>query len=261
LKEALGMVDGSPTPWLHNMQRIGPPPSYPGLRIPGLNAPLPPGAAYGFHPGGWGKPPMDHHGRPLYAEALINLTEEQAKYYEYQHWGQLPPEVHVEESVEEQPEESSASENEENAGEPQGDDAYDPLAADGLETPLSGMDTPANIEGQLRKRKKDLYEVLEETEAHISSKDIYGSTHKYLIDKKQLKEVPGEQVELSIDPSEITTLTEDTLKKRAADKFTALENKHRLDLPTDAEGEQKKRKRTNTNEKSKKKKKTNDFKF
>jgi hypothetical protein len=205
---------------------------------------------------------MDHHGRPLYAEALVNLTEDQAKYYEYQHWGQLPPEIHIEESVEEQPVESSSS-DEEQEGEAQGDDAYDPLAADdGMETPLSGMDTPANIEGQLRKRKKDLYEVLEETEAHVSSKDIYGSTHKYLIDKKQLKghEMPGEQVELSIDPSEITTLTEDTLKKRAADKFSAMENKTKGDF-AEEQGEQKKRKRASTSEKSKKKKKTNDFKF
>jgi hypothetical protein len=31
-----------PPPWLLNMQRYGPPPSYPNLKIPGLNAPIPP---------------------------------------------------------------------------------------------------------------------------------------------------------------------------------------------------------------------------
>uniref|UniRef100_A0A6B2L6I0 PSP proline-rich domain-containing protein n=1 Tax=Arcella intermedia TaxID=1963864 RepID=A0A6B2L6I0_9EUKA len=69
LKEALGMPEGAPPPWLINMQRVGPPPSYPHLKIPGLNAPIPPGADYGYHPGGWGRPPVDEHNRPLYSDA------------------------------------------------------------------------------------------------------------------------------------------------------------------------------------------------
>ncbi|CAI7874550.1 unnamed protein product, partial [Closterium sp. NIES-54] len=60
LKNALGMTDGnSPPPWLINMQRYGPPPSYPHMKIPGLNAPIPAGASFGYQPGGWGKPPVD----------------------------------------------------------------------------------------------------------------------------------------------------------------------------------------------------------
>ena len=83
LKEALGMPDGAPPPWLINMQvffclnnismqlfiwltdskqfwqRYGPPPSYPSLKIPGLNAPIPLGATFGYRPGEWGKPPVD----------------------------------------------------------------------------------------------------------------------------------------------------------------------------------------------------------
>ena len=76
LREALGMEGGiAPPPWLIGMQRYGPPPSYPGLRIPGLSAPLPPGASYGFHPGGWGKPPVDAYGRPLYGDVFGTSTE------------------------------------------------------------------------------------------------------------------------------------------------------------------------------------------
>lgn len=41
------------------LQRYGPPPSYPHLKIPGLNAPIPEGASFGYHAGGWGKPPVD----------------------------------------------------------------------------------------------------------------------------------------------------------------------------------------------------------
>jgi hypothetical protein len=59
LKDALGMPEGAPPPWLINMQRYGPPPSYPQLKIPGLNAPIPEGASFGYHAGGWGKPPVD----------------------------------------------------------------------------------------------------------------------------------------------------------------------------------------------------------
>ena len=51
LQNALGMDESSPPPWLINMQRYGPPPSYPSLKIPGLNAPIPPGAQFGYHQG------------------------------------------------------------------------------------------------------------------------------------------------------------------------------------------------------------------
>jgi splicing factor 3B subunit 2 len=59
LRSALAIPDGAPPPWLINMQRYGPPPAYPNLKIPGLNAPIPAGARFGFQPGEWGKPPVD----------------------------------------------------------------------------------------------------------------------------------------------------------------------------------------------------------
>ncbi|PNY12394.1 splicing factor 3B subunit 2-like protein [Trifolium pratense] len=80
LKEALGMPEGSPPPWLINMQRYGPPPSYPHLKIPGLNAPIPPGASFGYHPGGWGKPPVDEFGRPLYGDVFGVHQQDQPNY-------------------------------------------------------------------------------------------------------------------------------------------------------------------------------------
>ncbi|KAK8963391.1 hypothetical protein KSP40_PGU013543 [Platanthera guangdongensis] len=80
LKEALGMPEGSPPPWLINMQRYGPPPSYPQLKIPGLNAPIPPGASFGYHPGGWGKPPVDEFGRPLYGDVFGVQQQDQHNY-------------------------------------------------------------------------------------------------------------------------------------------------------------------------------------
>ena len=57
------------------MQRYGPPPAYPNLRIPGLNAPIPEGSSFGYHPGGWGKPPVDETGRPLYGDVFAHAQE------------------------------------------------------------------------------------------------------------------------------------------------------------------------------------------
>ena len=65
---AIGL--NTPPPWLVNMQRYGPPPSYAGMRIPGLNAPIPQGARFGFGPGEWGRPPVDENGTPLYGDVF-----------------------------------------------------------------------------------------------------------------------------------------------------------------------------------------------
>lgn len=75
LRISLGMPHGTncqkiPPPWLIAMQRYGPPPSYPNLKIPGLNVPIPEGCAFGYHAGGWGKPPVDDNGRPLYGDVF-----------------------------------------------------------------------------------------------------------------------------------------------------------------------------------------------
>ena len=102
LRTALGMPVGPnsnrvPPPWLIAMQRLvdlhfnlnvllkyyfkilnkknslnryGPPPSYPHLKIAGLNAPIPESCSFGYHAGGWGKPPVDEFGRPLYGDVF-----------------------------------------------------------------------------------------------------------------------------------------------------------------------------------------------
>ena len=60
----------------HSIRRYGPPPSYPNLKIPGLNAPIPDGTSFGYHAGGWGKPPVDEKGKPLYGDVFgTNLMD------------------------------------------------------------------------------------------------------------------------------------------------------------------------------------------
>ena len=39
-------------------------------QIPGLNAPIPPGAQFGYQAGGWGKPPVTEDGIPLYGDVF-----------------------------------------------------------------------------------------------------------------------------------------------------------------------------------------------
>ena len=84
------------------MQRLGPPPAYPHLRVPGVNAPLPPGAKYGFQPGGWGRPPVDEAtgaalfgGDPLGVGSAGGGTSVDAVSSEElaemeNHWGEFP---------------------------------------------------------------------------------------------------------------------------------------------------------------------------
>ncbi|KLJ06436.1 hypothetical protein EMPG_09273 [Blastomyces silverae] len=134
LKEALNIPPGAPPPWLINQQRFGPPPSYPALKIPGLNAPPPPGAMWGYHPGGYGKPPVDEHNRPLYGGDIFGVLQtqqnvQQGEPVEKELWGELqPPE---EESEEEESEEEEEEEEDEEGG-------------TGLQTP-SGLETPSGM--------------------------------------------------------------------------------------------------------------------
>jgi len=119
LRVALGIpvgptADKYPPPWLIAMQRYGPPPSYPNLKIAGLNAPIPEGCQFGYHSGGWGKPPVDEHGRPLYGDVfgtnqfayIRNLTEEEN--IDKSYWGE------IEEEEQEQDVMSSSEEEEAN---------------------------------------------------------------------------------------------------------------------------------------------------
>lgn len=92
LRAALGMGPLTPPPWLFAMQRFGPPPAYPLLRIPGLNAPLPPGAQWGYHPGGWGKPPANLNDLGSAATGLDALITPDLRPKQSEPWGELEPE-------------------------------------------------------------------------------------------------------------------------------------------------------------------------
>ncbi|KAL5336154.1 hypothetical protein BJX70DRAFT_373461, partial [Aspergillus crustosus] len=132
LKDALNMPTGAPPPWLINQQRYGPPPSYPALKIPGLNAPPPPGAMWGYHPGGYGKPPVDEHNRPLYGGDIFGVLQpqqvmQQGEPVEKDLWGELQEPELSEEGSEDEEEEVEEEDLE-----------------TGLQTP-SGLETPSGL--------------------------------------------------------------------------------------------------------------------
>ncbi|KAJ3570834.1 hypothetical protein NP233_g4144 [Leucocoprinus birnbaumii] len=236
LVEALSIPPLAPPPWLISMQRFGPPPSYPTLRIPGLNAPIPEGAQWGFHPGGWGKPPLDEYNRPLYGDVfgvLPKVTDTGlGEPVDKTPWGELEPEE--EEESEEEEEESE----EEEIADVQMEGTQTPS---GLETPsgmasvvstvAGGLETPDFLE--LRKNARpsadvgetgprSLYQVLEEKQTSVRGlmgsergydvSGLGGSAIPVLGDERGSKKKNG--IDVSLDASELEGLTEDELKRK-----------------------------------------------
>ncbi|XP_053664829.1 splicing factor 3B subunit 2 [Anopheles marshallii] len=195
LRIALGMPIGPachkiPPPWLIAQQRYGPPPSYPNLKIPGLNAPIPEGCSFGYHAGGWGKPPVDESGKPLYGDVFGvagmdgegGMGEEEI---DRTVWGEL-------ESESEESSEEEEDEGEDMTAQPDESGLITP--AEGLVTPSgltsgvpAGMETPDTIE--LRKKKIEsemednetpvLYHVLPEKRNERIGAAMMASTHVY----------------------------------------------------------------------------------
>jgi splicing factor 3B subunit 2 len=197
LKAALGMPEGAPPPWLVNMQRYGPPPSYPALKIPGLNAPIPPGAMFGYHPGGWGKPPVDEFGAAVYgdvfgvaaAAAPRLATPFDVPIDRTARWGDL--EVAPESDEEEEEEDDSENEDadagggsdEEGGRSVLGDDDVAAGIASSVSSLPSGVETPLELD--LRKGggggARPLYAVLEQVEARVGGSSLMGASHTYVV--------------------------------------------------------------------------------
>jgi splicing factor 3B subunit 2 len=210
LREALGMDDPlSPPPWLQNMQRYGPPPSYRHIPIPGLTAPLPRlGCQYGYHAGGWGKPPLDAYGRPLYGgnpfdppgSVARNVLSEMSfppegivtsagKMLHKSPWGALPGETAVVSYDNFDVDEASSSEDNESVDMKDSDDEdeekpNDDVSVDfdsGIPLPMNskttsavelrkqGMETPVSIRTE---KPKQLYHVLEQKSTSNTTQDM-----------------------------------------------------------------------------------------
>ena len=241
LRDALGMAPGHPPPWLISMQRsgVGPPPSYPNMRIPGVNAPLPPGASWGYTPGQWGKPPQDDSGKPLFGGDLYGtavLDEQQqpthvGEPFERSIWGALRAEGESEDEESDEEEEEDEDDDDEGGQ----DDAT------GIQTSMTTASAmPSEIGGaesiggdfQLRKQRKGIeteepaaprsaFTVL--PEKNISSTGFFGGEHASDLDaarrdtlgQSQRKRKAGD-VDISVDMDKLgdsDKLDKDALKK------------------------------------------------
>jgi splicing factor 3B subunit 2 len=225
------------------MQRFGPPPSFPNLKIPGLNAPIPAGAKWGFHPGGWGKPPVDEYNRPLYGD-VFGVMEKAAPATEsipVQHdlWGT------IEEAEEEVDEGESEPESEDEEKGEEGMDmdgipTNETFEPSGLETPSglasavpSGLETPEFLEF-LKSRfdqppeptePRDLYRVLPETgkgkglmgnqvydisRPTLDQDPVTNVAHHTYLAGANVRQKKG--VDVALDPSQLENLTKADLR-------------------------------------------------
>ncbi|GAB0096666.1 splicing factor 3B subunit 2 [Sergentomyia squamirostris] len=290
LRTALGMPIGPnchkiPPPWLIAQQRYGPPPSYPNLKIPGLNAPIPDGTSFGYHAGGWGKPPVDEKGKPLYGDVFgTNFLDPDSGVddgdIDRQMWGELESES------------EESSEEEEEEGEDLGnapDESGLVTPAEGLVTPSgltsgvpAGMETPDTIE--LRKKKIEsemednetpvLYHVLPEKRNDRIGNAMMASTHVYDVAGHMKAPPPprfptiGERegmVELALDPSELD-MDNDAMAQRYEQQMreqqSHLQKEDLSDMLAEHVARQKsKRKRQQVDTSSKQAKKYKEFKF
>ncbi|KAF2427121.1 DUF382-domain-containing protein [Tothia fuscella] len=236
---ALNMQPGMPPPWLINQQRFGTPPSYPALKIPGLNAPIPPGAQWGYHPGGYGKPPVDEHNRPLFGGDIFGAPPRQENQpsgepVEKDLWGELQPPEEEEEEEEEEEDEEEEEEDEDMKGmeTPAGLESTMPSEFGGLES-VSGQFT-------LRKQRhgteteettgpRSAYQVL--PEQAVRAQGFFGSDRVYdlkgtkapptnapmLGSQDNLKKRKVGDVDVSVDVDALTRddkLSKDEIKKK-----------------------------------------------
>lgn len=294
LRVALGMPIGPachkiPPPWLIAQQRYGPPPSYPNLRIPGLNAPIPEGCSFGYHAGGWGKPPVDENGKPLYGDVFgMSASEHDNGLGEEEidrtPWGELESES----------EESSDEEEED------GEDLSAPPDESGLITPAEGLVTPSGLTSgvpagmetpdtiELRKKKIEsemednetpvLYQVLPEKRTDRIGASMMGSTHVYDLAGASAAAAGGGargtrgvaidregMVELALDPSELDMDNEamaQRYEQQMREQQSHLQKEDLSDMLAEHVARQKsKRKRQQTDTTTKQTKKYKEFKF
>ncbi|KAG8467321.1 hypothetical protein KFE25_000637 [Diacronema lutheri] len=284
LRRALSMGDDplTPPPFLVNMQRYGPPPSYPQLRVPGLNAPLPEGASYGTHPGGWGKPPVDELGTALYGNPFAPPVPAggargggagagaAAEGVSEQPWGEPDSESEAESEEEYDDDAAAAGVTDDEIA--RGTSSLASVETGGTETPKAlslrkerlGVETPSSVAGAdtpvapgLAEPPRALYTVLEQKAVSVGAA-AFGSAHTYAMPPtmaaaaeaqssgqggRRTKATAAGAVEVVLDPAELEDLDEERLKQRYESQVAANKRAHRKEDLSDLVEEHEARKR------------------
>lgn len=211
LCHALGIPESSPPPWLLNMQRYGPPPAYPNLKIPGVNAPIPDSMHYGQ-----GKYVTDERGFTVYADChgLNKITTSDGaqafSIYEQRkeqrvYWGMIKEESEVEEDAESEEigDQMDEDVDRKSVGEYVESEDDEDLPA-GMKSGIASILKNAQFEGvdirkkELQKKTEDLlmkegvsaepteeedvkvlYKVIKEVKTGVSDGQIMGTDHTY----------------------------------------------------------------------------------
>lgn len=238
--------------------RYGPPPSYPNLKVPGLNAPIPEGATFGYHPGGWGKPPVDIHGRPLYGDVFSASNKERENEVllvgvdTTALWGQLESEEEDESSEEEGTDDEDGAADGDESGTIT-ESGITSVSESGITSIGTGMETPDALE--LRKRKQQIEEAMDDDgEDHalykvLPTKEGGGASVGFLAGGptydvgaavgagKKRKAVDGDGVDITMDPDELASMDEGKIKARfdavAAEKAEARGSSGLSDMAAD----------------------------
>ncbi|KAI0244292.1 hypothetical protein L0F63_005460 [Massospora cicadina] len=245
LKAALNIPPLAPPPWLINMQR----------------------AMWGYHPGGWGKPPVDEFNRPLYGDVFGNddytVEDEVVDPIDRTLWGELLSEEEAVDRVEEEEEEE-----EEEPVETVVD------MKEGLATPSD----PQEIELRKDTRRpsgepKKLYHVLPQKEASTKGQ-FMGSQYTYDTgailgqegEPKKRRKMDG--VDVALDPNEVSSITD---KSYLASKYEGAIQERNAEIAKEdlgdmvaehaAEQERRRRSKTGKDAKDATKDKKKGFKF
>lgn len=192
LRAALGIGEKSPPPWLVNMQRYGPPPGYPGLKVPGVNCEIPEGARFGYQAGGWGKPPVDENGRPIYGDVFgegidydgrdkrFALSEKQKAWL----WGEV--EENGDQGISLSTKEiEREKDDEEQEGNERGDEVGREEETRGAENAFAREEEIEMNRQEVRKGlpSGQLYRVLDQQEASVGRREMMGSSHVYKVER------------------------------------------------------------------------------
>lgn len=187
LRAALGMKENGPPPWLVNMQRYGPPPGYPGLKVPGVNCGIPRGARFGYHTGGWGKPPVDENGRPIYGDVFgeglkfggrdgrFEWSDKMKGWF----WGEVEEDDDVDEGIRLNVEDAEKERREEEKEEGE-EEVYKVKDAEEERLFEAGRNNGGDGSGVREGVPSgQLYRVLEQREMTVGRNEMMGSSHVY----------------------------------------------------------------------------------
>jgi len=199
----------------------------------------PGGGELRLHPGGWGKPPVDEFGRPLYGDVFGTAEADPEEHEEVgvpkERWGVMDSDEEEEEEEDDEDEDgvalddgASMTEDEMNAGissvtstTPSGLATPDSvhlrkMIPDGQTTPsgqstTTGINTPDSVGGP--PPPQQLYQVLEQQSSKVGG-SAFGSSHTYSVPKAGGKAVAKGGVEVALDPAELERLDEGALKAK-----------------------------------------------